>query len=611
METLERVAQLLTLATVPLLALAVVLQVLRRRGEGRHTPPFPALAAMALVAVVAAVGILQGRSAGIPFGFGVSTVAAFLLVCVLLRSDARFWLALVLLVVAYTVVGWISVTGLAHNYDAASGGWRGVRLLVAWGGPAANPEAPDFDAARMNLSIMRYGLPLATTVAVAWVLATRTVMTRIERLALLLVSSAFLAEVVVGATLSAITFAVGLVGGLPWGIGVAGVIASLFMLFTVGPGAVVGILVGARALVAGAHAAGNAASLVTTVRGAGSGGSGPGLGEPAGPFLASLAGFLRGNVGWVQKLNVIVIVGVFGLVGLSTLAFRVVSHDSGRVEVTYQYVDDEISLPSRVVRSLDAGGGRIWLVSEDTRLRQFDPATRSLTAATVPVQDAVRIGKTVVAVTAGARPRLVRLQGLSTVHEIARLAPGEGISVAATRSRAYVVDGSGRMLAVDSNGRILARGRAAHAFAVAIHGTQVWTLHRRPDPAAPEGFAYRAVRHDARTLATRGTQRVRASGTDLVFAKGWLYRPSAHAFARDKGAAPGRWTAGRVGQLTLVDGGRTTRYDFHYDTVKAVFEGATGSWLVTRDDPGIALTPRATPTSYLVHWPGAPSRAAA
>ena len=610
--TVETVTRVLAVAVVPLLAIAVALSFVRRERRGGR-PSFVVMGCALFVVAVAAVGVAAGQRAGIPWAVPWSSVAAFVLVGLLLRRDERFWAGLSALVVAYGLVGWVSVLGFSHAYDAETGGWRGVRLLVAWAGPEANPQAPSFSLAVVYLSIVRYGLPLAATVAVAWVLATRREMSRLERLSLILVSGTFLAEVVVGATLSAITFAVGLVAGLPLGLGLVGLLASLLTLVTVGPGAVTGIVVGVRWL-ATVRDVDAARSLVTTLRDVG-GAAGPGDDVHGGaqPVSNSLVGFLRGNVSFVQRLNIVVIVLVFVVVGGLTFSFRVFMGDPHRVEVAYQYVESEQPIEGRALREIDGAQQTLWVLTRDQRLLHFDPAAATLTSVDLPVLDAFQLGDRVVTLTAEATPRVVLVGGMvggapAKLTPVVALAPGSRPTLAVVGTTAYVAEPGGRLLAVSSSGKVVRQTKVEPLTAVlgepAVSGRPgiLWTLH---EGRTEEGASYRAIRRDPKTLAATGQEAV--TGTELLrWRSGLTYDTATEAFGPRPGVLPGRWSAGPLGRLDLYAAGQRTRYDFHYDAVVGVRETSLGTWLVVDDHTGLALTPRAEPTSYLVRWPGAP-----
>lgn len=618
MEFAQSIARMLQLATVPVLAIAVVASFLRRDRAPR-LPSFVVIGCAAFTLAVAAVGVVAGLRAGIPWTVPWASVAALVLVALLLRRDERFWVGFSLLLVAYCVVGVVSVLGFSHNYDAESGGWRGVRLLVAWAGPEANPQAPNFALAATYLSIVRYGIPLAVTVSVAWVLATRRRMGRLERLSLILVSGTFLAEVVVGATLSAITFAVGLVSGLPLGLGIAGLVASLFMLLTVGPGAVTGIVLGVRWL-ATARDVGSVGGLVTTLRdaGAAAGSADVAPSEPAEAVLRSLGGFLRGNVGFVQRLNVGLIALAFFVLGGLTLSFRVFSGDPNRVEVLYQHVEAEQPIPGRVLRSLDGAGPTMWLVTRDERLLHVDLTTERLTSIDVPVLDAFQLGDGVVGVTAEKTPRVALFSasapGSAAIAPVLTLAPGSKPSLAVLGTTAYVTERGGRMVSLSASGKVVRDTKVGPLTGVLAQRPvggrpgALWTLH---PSTKVKGANYLAIRRDPTTLAALGQEPVTGTQDALFWKSGLTYDIAAADFYPPPGVKPQGWGRGALGRLNLNLTGRQTRYDFHYDAVIGVRETTLGTWLVVDDHTGLALTPRAEPTSYLVRWPGAPKPAKA
>ncbi|MEP7331356.1 MAG: hypothetical protein ABI692_04620 [Terracoccus sp.] len=617
---IESAARVLALAAVPALAMAVVVSFVHP-GKAPLRPWRPVVVVIAswvVVVAVAAVGVVAGQRAGISWPVPWTSVAALVLVGLLLRRDERFGAGLPVLVVAYGLVGWVSVLALSHSYAAEPGGWQGVRLLVAWAGPQANPQAPHFALAVTHLSIVRYGIPLAVTVAVAWVLATRTRMSRLERVALLLVSGMLLAEVIVGAALSAITVALGMVVGLPLLLGVAGLLASLLMLVTLVPGAATGIVVGVHGLVT-ARTAASASGLVTTLRDVDSarGGDRDPATASTGLVRSSLSRFLRGHVGLVQRLNIVVIVLAFVVVGGLTFTYRVFLGDPNRVEVTYQYVVSERPIDGQVVRALDGAAQTMWMVTRDHHLIHFDPPTQQLRTVDLAVSDARQLGDRVVALTAEPTPRVVLVGGLvkgasARVTPVLVLARGSNPTLAVVGNTAFVAERGGRLVAVSSQGAVVRQTKVGPLTAVLAEPARgqapgvLWTLQPATADDASEGATYRAVRRNPTTLAAVGQEAVRGTDT-LHWQSGLTYDTSAAAFQARPGASPVRWTAGEQGRLDLHTAKGQTRFDFHYDAVVGVGETPLGTWLVVDDAAGPALTPRADPMSYLVRWPGAPA----
>ncbi|OFE15025.1 hypothetical protein BA895_07780 [Humibacillus sp. DSM 29435] len=621
---IESVARVLSLAAVPVLAVAVVVSFVR---PGRATlrswrPVVVAISSCVFVVAVAVVGVVAGQRAGIPWTAPWTGVAALVLVGLLLRRDERFWAGLSVLVLAYGLVGWVSVLGLSHSYATETGGWRGVRLLVAWAGPQANPQAPDFTLAVAYLSIVQYGIPLAVTVAVAWVLATRSRMSRLERVALLLVGGMLLAEVIVGATLSTITLAVGVVAGLPLLLGVAALLGSLLMLVTVGPGAATGIVVGVHGVVTAREGA-SASGLVTMLRDRGSAG-GSDRDRPtasAGPVSSALPRFLRGDVAFVQRLNIVIVVLSFVVVGGLTFTYRVFLGDPNRVEVAYQYVVSERPIDGRVLRALDGAAQTMWLVTRDHHLMHFDPATQQTRVVDLAVSDARQLGDRVVALTDEPTPRVVLVGGSAKgapvrVTPVLVLARGSAPTLAVVGNTAFVAERGGRLVAVSTKGVVVRQKKFGPLTAVLAEAAQgkvpgvLWTLQPATPDDASEGATYTAVQRNPATLAVVSQQAV--TGTEVLrWASGLTYDTGSAAFSPRPEDTAARWTAGPQGRLDLFDAGRRVRYDFHYDAVIGVRETSLGTWLVVDDHTGLALTPRAEPTSYLVRWPGAPKPAKA
>ncbi len=616
---IESVARVLALVAVPVLGIAVVVSFVRPGKAPLRSwrPVVVAIASCVFVVAVAVVGVVAGQRAGVPWTVPWTGVAALVLVGLLLRRDERFWAGLSVLVLAYGLVGWVSVLGLSHSYAAETGGWRGVRLLVAWAGPQANPQAPDFALAVAHLSMVRYGIPLAVTVAVAWVLATRTRMTRLERVALLLVGGMLLAEVIVGATLSAITVAVGVVAGLPLLLGFAGLLGSLLMLVTVGLGAVTGIVVGVHGVVTGREVA-SATGLVTTLRDLGGAGANDRdrAATSSGPVRSALPRFLRGNVGFVQRLNIVVVVLSFVVVGGLTFTYRVFLGDPNQSEVAYQYVVSERPIDGRVLRTLDGAAQTMWLVTRDHHLMHFDPATQQLRAVDLAVSDARQLGDRVVALTDEPTPRVVLVGGLVKgapvrVTPVLVLARGSAPTLAVVGNTAFVAESGGRLVAVSTKGVVVRRkkiGPLTAVLAEPAHGKApgvLWTLQPATADDASEGATYTAVQRNPATLTAVGQEAVRGTDT-LQWQSGLTYDRSAAAFRARAGVSPGRWTAGEQGRLDLFTAEGRTRFDFHYDVVVGVRETSVGTWLVVDDATGLAFTPRARPMSYLVRWPGAP-----
>ncbi|MEO7000135.1 MAG: hypothetical protein ABI112_18820 [Terracoccus sp.] len=615
---IDSVARVLGWAAVPVLAIAVGVSFMRHdRAPLTWRSWLVPIGASAFVVAVAAAGVVAGQRAGLLWEVPWTSVVAIVLVGLLLRRDERFWAGLPVLVVAYGLVGWVSILGFSHNYAADSGGWRGVRLLVAWAGPEANPQAPNFEFAVAHLSILLYGIPLAMTVAIAWVLATRRGMSRLEQVSLVLLTGAFFAEVIVGSTLSAVTFAAGVVAGLPLGLSLAGLLASLVMLITVAPGAVTGIVVGVRRLVTTRDVR-TAHGLATTLRDAG-GAHALGAPETVGSVEAaptSLAGFVRGNVTLVRRFNIVVIVLAVVVVGGLTFTYRAFLGDPNQAEIAYQFVDKEQPVEGRVRREIDGSAQSMWLLTRDQRLLHFDPATERLTSVDLPVLDAFPLGDRVVALTAEATPRVVLVGGLVgdtpvTMTPVLSLVRGSNPTLAVVGNTAFVAERGGRLVAVSSKGVVVRQTTAGPLTAVlaepaaANRPAVLWTLQPPTADDAGEGATYRAVHRDPATLAVLGQEAVTGTAV-LRWASGLTYDPGSAAFSPRPKDAPARWVAGPQGRLDLAAAGTRVRYDFHYDAVIGVRETSGGTWLVVDDQAGVALTPRSVPASYLVRWPGAP-----
>lgn len=615
---IDSVALVLGWVAVPVLVIAVGVSFVRRgRAPRTWRSWFVPIGCGAFVVAVAAGGVIAGQRAGIPWALPCTSVAMLVLVGLLLRRDERFWPGLVVLVVAYGLVGAVSVLGLSHSYAAESGGWRGVRLLVAWAGPPANPQAPNFALAATHLSLLRYGLPLGVTVAIAWVLVTRRRMSRLEQLGLVLATGALFAQVVVASTLSAVTFAAGVVAGLPLGLGLVGLLASLVMLVTVWPGAVTGIVVGLYRLVTNRDVR-TAHGLVTTVRDAGgTHGSGEnGASRSVEPASTSLSGFARGQVTSVRRFNIVVIVLALVVVGGLTFTSRVFLDGPNRAEITYQYVDAEVPVDGDVRREIDGSGQSIWLVTRDQRLLHFDPATERLTSVNLPVLDAFQLGDRVVTLTAEATPRVVLVGGLVggtpvSLTPVLSLARGSNPTLAVVGNTAFVAERGGRLMAVSSKGAVVRQTKVGPLTTVLAEppaGNRpgvLWTVQPPTADDASEGATHRAVQRDLSTLAAVSQEAV--TGTEVLrWDSGLTYDTVAAAFSPRPKDTPARWVAGPQGRLDLFAAGKHVRYDFHYDTVIGVRETSAGTWLVVDDQAGVALTPRSGPASYLVRWPGAP-----
>lgn len=611
-DALQTLQWALGVVTIPVLAAAAGWSIWRARSSERTARPSVAsLVCMGFVLVLVVSGVVAGVVAGIPLQISLPTAVVLVLASVLLRRDEQYWAAQALLLVLYTAVGAVSVLAGAHNYEANSGGWRGVRLLVAWGGPGANPTGPHWEAAVVCLSIMRYGLPLATTVALSWVLATRREMGHLERVALLLVSGTFLGEVMVGATLSAITFSVGAISGLPLTLALGGVVASLLMLFTVGPGAVTGIVVGVKWL-ATVRQVGNANALVTTLRGVRDEALGP-QGEIAmsTPMFTSLMRFLRGQVGWIQKLNVVAIVGVFLLMSVLALTFRLSGGSSERVEVAYQYLDREIPVDGRVTRTLYAADGQVWISTDKNKLLAFDPDGKQFTTVVADVADVRSLNNRVYAVTSGSTSALLLIDGIDAITPVSGLAIGPEPTVALTSERAYVAGMDGSLVALGLDGSIQRRLKVDPIRAVLSRGPELYTVHDNPSPTRAS-FGYVRVRRHPATLAEIGREEVGYDETGQALV--WLNSDTAYS-TRHGSFYPSKtvtqdvtpFSIGDYGRLGLDVAGERRRFDFSYDSVLGYFPTkAHGTWLVVDDHIGIALTPRQEPASYVVRWPGAP-----
>lgn len=611
-QLLDLAGSLLGYSTIPLLAAAVALQA--RRPSAPYGRSFGAWLSMVVIIAIVGASILAATVADVPLQFSVWNSVALALVAILLRRDERFWLGFATLAVVYTAIGAVSIAGFRYNFDSSTTGWRGVRLLTSWAGPNANPESPEFSAAAVHLATARYGIPLAATVALGWTLARGRAATRIERLALMAVSGAFLADVLVGSTLSAITFAAGGINGLPLGLTAAGIAASVFMLFTVGPGALVGIVTGARSLVSARSQYDTIETLRSTLSGAiEEGGSGLEFDDEGGSTIGSLVRYLRGEVGWLRKLNLAVIVLAALFIGASSLVARGMSDDDKRWEFAYEYVDDEVAVDDRVERALPAGDGSIWLVHDDDRLVRFAPSDRSFTELDTPIVDAMIDPATaendtplVVAITAEDPPRLVTVQPDGELIERLSFESGTSLRLGASLTTLYVAETTGRLMVID--GDAITHELTVEPLEVVVgSGDSMWTLHTAGADVSDERIKYLAVQRDTATLEPIGGGPASESMDGIIWEGRNVYLPRTRSMASTEGTiAVGSWAYGYMGRSEFVGFLQTSRYYFHYDMVLAHVTGPDGTWVVTDDWRGIGLTPRSEPQSYVVHWPASP-----
>lgn len=601
---LELIGSILAWAPIALLIPALCMQLVRRE------PLIPrggalTLASVAVVMAAILAAVVSSVVARVSVGVDVWTLATFFLVLLLLRNDQRFWVALAGLTLGYTVIGFFSVWGLAHAYDSDAGGWRGSRLLVAWAGPSGNPAHELFGWAHWSLALVRYGLPLAMTVALGWVLVARPVMTRLERGALLFTAGGFLAQVLVGAALSAITFGVSVVAGLPLWLGVAGLVGSVVMLVTVGPGAVSGIVVGLQSLLRPAHLIGEAHGLITTVGDAVRGPGADAMSEDGSPDEARHPSFLRyltGGFGWVQKASLVGVVVAIGLVvGLRALG----GGEGNQVSVRYEPVHQEAALPTRVVTSAPSAEGGLWIHEADRRLRHFDPTQASFADFPHEVTSSAVLGDDVLAVVL--RPDSAELWAGTSLADLRQVRDdlGRGAVVSAGTDAFFMLDGHDTLLRVDAGGTTLASLPLDLPEVLAVTDGSPWTFQA---VLGNPTLSHNVVVHDPRTLAPVSTRPGYQQGSSLIMmddGSAWTRRDQ--AVVTQAGVRRGQYTYGPMGLVThhAPDGDR--RMDFHYDLVQGIHDlGENGTWIIAEDSIGIALTPRADRLTYLARWDGSP-----
>ncbi len=587
----------LSVAALPVLGVALVLQLRRGRSGGApHPMPTPvALGCMGFVAVVAVVAFVAGQRAEVTVGSSVTITLALVLACVLLRSDARWWVAFAVLTVVYAVAGALILSGLSHNVTGSSGGAVTGRLLVAWVGPNGNPESPRYGSAFAYLALARYGLPLGAMVSLSWVVASRRSMTRLERGGLLLLVGALVSETVVGATLSLVSLLLVALYGVPVAVALPGIVAALFMLFTVGPGAVTGIISGGAQMRQGLSGADAARSLVTVL-----GAGGAELQEDPERPTVTMRRYLLGNVGWVQKLNLVLIALFMLLVGGSVAIMRSEAGGSDQEEYRFEYVDREIALGPGLRRAFPDADGTPVVVTRDGRLLRLDLADGSVEEGDRPVQDAAVLGDALVLVTDEATPRVVVSRPAGDDQTVAELTPGARGSVVVVGEVAIVGDDAGRLVSVLADGSVAADASGSPVEHLAVHGDRVWSIH------PGDGSARAVVELDPLTLEGRGlaTTSTSADGA-LVWPGAPAFEPSFEVFESESDAYRRAFSRNR-GVLVVGEGDLAETYYFHYDRVLARFDHDGETWLVTADQ-GLALTPRVDPAGYLVRWPGASS----
>lgn len=599
---LDLIGAILVWVPLVLLLAALVAQITRRE------PLIPrwgvrGYASGAVVAGAVLASVVTSLVAQVSVGVGILSLVCFVLVLLLLRNDERFWVALAGLTVAYTIIGFFSVWGLAHAYDSDSGGWRGARLLVAWAGPSGNPSHELFGWAHWSLALVRYGLPLAMTVALGWVLVARPAMTRLERAALLFTTGTFLAQVLVGAALSAITFGVGVVAGLPLWLGVAGLVGSLIMLVTVGPGAVTGIVVGLQSFLRPAQLVGEAHGLITTVgdaiKGSGTDTSLVGARRP------SFLGYLTGGFGWVQKFSLIgVVVTIVAIAALRGFG----GGERNQVEVAYEPVQQEVALPARVVTSGTSADGGLWLHQSDQRLRHFDPNEASFTDFSEPVTSAAVLGGKVLAVVPdGDGATLWTGTALSNLAPTSATTLGRAAVVAAGTDSFYLLDGNDTLLRVDPRGTPLGSLPLKQPEVLVVKDGAPWTFQAIQGDAKA---SHTVVVHDPATLAPVSTRPgYRRDASLIVMDGGEAWTARDQAVVTQAGVKRGTYTHGPMGMVTQHGLLGDRRLDFHYDLVQAIHDlGNNGRWIVAEDTIGIALTPRADRLTYLARWTDSPDQ---
>lgn len=567
----------------------------------RPTPA--ALAAVVVVLALVAVGLLAGNRAGVAFSTPLTLVLAVVLAQVLLRRDERFQVAQAFLLVLHTLVAVVVLLVLARGYDARSGAFTGVRIVLGWAGPEGMPSAPSFRSAVLALAVFRFALPVAVAGALAWVLTTRTRMSRLDRGALLVLGVTLLLLVVGDLVLVVVTLARGALGALPLVLAVLGLLGSLFLLSAlVGP-VLTGVVVGVRRLVT-RRPPGPVPGLVSSV------------GGRRGIPWRSVGRILRGHTLAVQRLNIVVIVAALvGVVGLS-VGYRAFVGDPRRAEVAYQYTDEETVVPAALAMPVVGPGGLVWLRTADGHLATFDPRTRRVETGTLPVGAARLLpgGAAMVALTTEPAPRLVLLSDLDTLRVVATLAPGSSPTLAVTGTRLWVAEQGGRLFGFDLTGRRVAAKTVQPTIAVGAGGGELWTIHRR-GVVAPGSPPDVAIRRDAVTLAELSRVTVVLTGDRYVWpsasrtldlSTGVLAAASGVSGAPDVsrvGPVTKAWVPGADGRVRLVLGASSTTYVFGHDTVSAVLElEGGGTWVVVGDAPR-----GSAPVTRIARWPGAPA----
>lgn len=616
------------LAVLDVVAIALLVAVVVRRHRGL----FGGLSWSALPG--ASIGVLAGCTAvaaGIAVVFDVPvplswlTVSALVLVLVVRLRDERFWRGLAALTLIATVVGALVMMTTDVTVERDDGAaFYGVVRMTGIGGPNLNPEIPAWWIPLCATAFLSFGLPTALSITLSWLVATRAELSRLERVALVLVMARFVAMVFEAPLWTVAYLAGGAFLGIPtWRVAV-GIVPAIAVCLVVGAGGVGGLLTGGRATF----------GLVPVVKAAADGVSAakaffqalatkPGARTLDDMRLARYVGQTarRAAPGFLSR-------GLIVLTLFVLLAWSAIASPPGPARIIHaERVTDEIALPVAAEAAYRGAGHDVWLRQSDDEVVRVDLTTGAIIPSGVDISGLAVVDGRVLALVPGTPSRVVELTA-NRHREVVRLPDGTAGLLAVDDDAVYVGGADGRLTRFDrATGTPTAQVDTGAPLAGLMAGAgAVWTLHTVTEPTPADG-RYRGARRDPSTLEPAGEQPPSALLNDLAITgdgHGWIvlgtiagpYPTSAERAAeRPAGAGdlpdggrvlPGAegtaWVTLPLGRVEHLTPAGASRHDFHYDDVHSVLETDDGTWLlVSRRDRllGAVSDPA---RSFLVRW---------
>ncbi|RLK55375.1 hypothetical protein [Actinokineospora cianjurensis] len=558
-----------------------------------------------------------------PFGWVAGVTLG--LVFVLRLGDARFWQGFAWALGGFTVAGGVllALTAVTVVQSGRGGAFHGITRLTELGGHHLNPTYPLWWFPLLANAILGYGVPLAATLTLSWLAATRRDVNLPERAGYVLATAGFALLVLEGPAFTLIFLIFGGVVGVPLWRVLLGLGPAVLVFVLVGPSALRGLFHGILALLGKVpvHDPPPTTSPREAIRAVL--GTAPRRLDDR-PLLSYTA---EAATAGQRRLGILLAVLVIPFV-VAVFSQFTLDHGAARA-LPVVHVRTEIALPAAAVSVHHAGGDQAWVRQADGGVVRVDLAAQSAHPIPLSASALAVVDGRVLALVPGTPSRLVDLA--DDQRDVVRLPDNVAGEFAILGQFLYVGTTAGKLAAYDKNtgaalGQVDTGGRVARVMAGA---GSIWTLHL-PEAASLSGH-YQLIRRDPATLLAAGAQSKLPRVDDAVVTPAgvaWTaFPPVALATTVDNDAdqvaaaelpeveaggghyslSVGRdgrsaWLATRQGHVEHVVGRGSQRTDLPYDVVSGIIETDQGTWALTTLNRSMGVHTGTWPKSFLARW---------